>query len=128
MTKEQFERATVPITIGGEERLMRCTIDGYWLIDRKCKGIYTAWQGVINGQMDTIATVIAAGLGLKTEEAAALPDQLIHMGVRACAAPAMELINLYLDGGVDRTDEIRKELADDGTGEAGQEAAELGES
>ena len=87
----------VPITIDGEELVLRPTLQAALGISRLHNDIQLTGRQIMNMDLDTIISVVAFGLGVKVTQK--LQEQVWRTGQFDIRLPLMQFMNVINNGG-----------------------------
>jgi hypothetical protein len=89
----------VEIELGGEKRVLRPTLDAALTISRQNGGILAATNAVGRFDFDVIVSVVTLGLGLKGNDAKAVPEMVFEAGLTNLIDPVSTYLTIIANGG-----------------------------
>ncbi|WP_127524580.1 hypothetical protein [Mesorhizobium sp. Z1-4] len=97
MTKKASMGAgNVPITLDGEECVLRPTLKAAQTISRQAGGLMAAIEAITKFDFDAITQIIALGLDRPVKDVA---DEVWRTGLSELSAPAVTFVSILANGG-----------------------------
>lgn len=114
-----LNKGDVEITLAGEKRVLRRSLDAYNRIGNMGSPDETQ-RKVLGGDLGTIGAVIRWGLGLKDHEAKKLPEQLFNTALSDLRIPVADYVWKLFHNGMSLEEVIEAQKDADGDeGKAG---------
>ena len=95
-----MDRSTVAITLGGEIRELKCTLEAMTVMNKAYGGMLNMYQRVKDVDFEAMLVAVGCGLMLEGEEAKKLPDLVYKSGMIDLSVPVGEFVLLCASGGI----------------------------
>lgn len=100
MTSASLGAGNVPITLDGEEAVLRPSLKAAQTISKQSGGIIAAVQAVGRFDFETIVAVIALGLGVsQAREVQTLAEKVYSTGLTDLVEPVTKFLTIIANGG-----------------------------
>lgn len=99
MSKPEIGAGDVPITIDGNDVVLRPTLEACLSINKNYGNLQTALNRLIAFDFDTTCDIIKIGLGLNPNQAKDLPKAVFEAGVIDLRPACLDFIHNILNGG-----------------------------
>lgn len=124
-----LDKGNVTFQLAGEEVTLRPTVKAFNLLAGVADSYSVVLQRLAVGHVDTIKTVLRAGLGLNDAEVKELPLKIMMTGVFACTNPCSDFVYRLFNAGKSveevQAEEKTKAAASQQDGEADGDTAPL---
>jgi hypothetical protein len=98
----------VTLTLGGEERALKCFLGAAIAINDHFGGLANAESRVIAVDLSAMTFIVAAGLGVTTKaEREEIAEQVFAAGATNLCMPLIHYLNAIGRGGQDKTDDAK---------------------
>lgn len=99
MTEPMPGAGDIAVELDGKEMVLRPTLEACLAISKIAGGLNAAVQRCVALDIDTIVSIVIAGLGLNPNQAKKVPELVYKTGLIALSGPCIDFIHVVANGG-----------------------------